>query len=126
MQRDFSSVIDGRFLTPTKTFARVFIAQVFIDFIGYVHDTKTKFGLQGPITVHCSSGSARTGVFIALKIVLDRMHCEGVVDVFQTAKMLRTQRPAMVQTEVKNRNFFTTTLPLRLIFPDSVEILQKC
>lgn len=28
------------------------------------------------------------------------MRYEGVVDIFQTVKMLRTQRPAMVQTEV--------------------------
>ena len=42
----------------------------------------------------------RTGVFITLSIVLERMRYEGVVDMFQTVKMLRTQRPAMVQTEV--------------------------
>lgn len=29
------------------------------------------------------------------------MRYEGVVDIFQTVKMLRTQRPAMVQTEVR-------------------------
>uniref|UniRef100_A0A2I3RU11 Receptor-type tyrosine-protein phosphatase S n=1 Tax=Pan troglodytes TaxID=9598 RepID=A0A2I3RU11_PANTR len=40
-----------------------------------------------------------TGVFITLSIVLERMRYEGVVDIFQTVKMLRTQRPAMVQTE---------------------------
>lgn len=42
----------------------------------------------------------RTGVFIALSITLERMRFEGVVDLFQTVKTLRTQRPAMVQTEV--------------------------
>lgn len=42
----------------------------------------------------------RTGVFITLSIVLERMRYEGVVDMFQTVKTLRTQRPAMVQTEV--------------------------
>ncbi|CAG5864127.1 unnamed protein product, partial [Menidia menidia] len=58
----------------------------FIDFIGQVHKTKEQFGQDGPISVHCS-------------IVLERMRYEGVVDIFQTVKMLRTQRPAMVQTE---------------------------
>uniref|UniRef100_A0A8K9UQB4 Receptor-type tyrosine-protein phosphatase delta n=1 Tax=Oncorhynchus mykiss TaxID=8022 RepID=A0A8K9UQB4_ONCMY len=71
----------------------------FIDFIGQVHKTKEQFGQDGPITVHCSAGVGRTGVFITLSIVLERMRYEGVVDIFQTVKMLRTQRPATVQTE---------------------------
>ncbi|XP_034744831.1 receptor-type tyrosine-protein phosphatase F isoform X18 [Etheostoma cragini] len=71
----------------------------FIDFIGQVHKTKEQFGQDGPITIHCSAGVGRTGVFITLSIVLERMRYEGVVDLFQTVKTLRTQRPAMVQTE---------------------------
>ncbi|XP_053928537.1 receptor-type tyrosine-protein phosphatase F isoform X13 [Cuculus canorus] len=71
----------------------------FIDFIGQVHKTKEQFGQDGPITVHCSAGVGRTGVFITLSIVLERMRYEGRVDMFQTVKTLRTQRPAMVQTE---------------------------
>ncbi|XP_024084878.1 tyrosine-protein phosphatase Lar isoform X3 [Cimex lectularius] len=73
--------------------------EVFIDFIGQVHKTKEQFGQDGPITVHCSAGVGRTGVFITLSIVLERMQYEGVVDIFQTVRILRTQRPAMVQTE---------------------------
>ncbi|XP_014911103.1 receptor-type tyrosine-protein phosphatase delta isoform X7 [Poecilia latipinna] len=71
----------------------------FIDFIGQVHKTKEQFGQDGPIAVHCRAGVGRTGVFITLSIVLERMRYEGAVDIFQTVKMLRTQRPAMVQTE---------------------------
>ncbi|CAH0729535.1 unnamed protein product, partial [Brenthis ino] len=71
----------------------------FIDFLGQVHKTKEQFGQDGPITVHCSAGVGRTGVFITLSTVLERMQYEGVVDVFQTVRTLRTQRPAMVQTE---------------------------
>ncbi|VVC24817.1 Hypothetical protein CINCED_3A017850 [Cinara cedri] len=74
-------------------------AEGFIDFIGQVHKTKTQFGQEGPITVHCSGGVGRTGVFVSLSIVLERMQCEGVIDLFQTIRILRTQRPAMVQTE---------------------------
>jgi len=74
----------------------------FIDFIGQVHKTKEQFGQDGPITVHCSAGVGRTGVFITLSIVLERMQYEGVLDVFQTVRILRSQRPAMVQTEVRN------------------------
>nr|XP_022917798.1 tyrosine-protein phosphatase Lar isoform X3 [Onthophagus taurus] len=71
----------------------------FIDFIGQVHKTKEQFGQDGPITVHCSAGVGRTGVFITLSIILERMQYEGVVDIFQSVRILRTQRPAMVQTE---------------------------
>ena len=47
-----------------------------------------------------SAGVGRTGVFIALSIALERMQYEGIVDIFQTIRIMRTQRPAMVQTEV--------------------------
>ncbi|CAF3445160.1 unnamed protein product [Rotaria socialis] len=71
----------------------------FIDVIGQVHKTKEGFGQDGPIVVHCSAGVGRTGVFLTLSIVLERVRYEGVIDVFQTVKLLRTQRPALVQTE---------------------------
>ena len=54
------------------------------------------------VVTQCSAGVGRTGVFVTLSIVLERMRYEGVVDMFQTVKMLFTQRPAMVQTEVQN------------------------
>ena len=57
--------------------------------------------LKSMFFIYFSAGVGRTGVFITLSIVLERMRYEGVVDMFQTCKMLRTQRPAMVQTEVR-------------------------
>ncbi|XP_032806580.1 receptor-type tyrosine-protein phosphatase alpha-like isoform X1 [Petromyzon marinus] len=51
-----------------------------------------------PITVHCSAGAGRTGTFCALCTILERVKTEGILDVFQTVKSLRTQRPHMVQT----------------------------
>uniref|UniRef100_A0A6I8P1R3 Receptor-type tyrosine-protein phosphatase alpha n=1 Tax=Ornithorhynchus anatinus TaxID=9258 RepID=A0A6I8P1R3_ORNAN len=53
-----------------------------------------------PITVHCSAGAGRTGTFCALSTVLERVKAEGILDVFQTVKSLRLQRPHMVQTLV--------------------------
>ena len=50
-----------------------------------------------------SAGVGRTGVFITLSIVLERMQYEGVVDVFQSVRALRTQRPAMVQVKKKKK-----------------------
>ncbi|XP_065657512.1 tyrosine-protein phosphatase Lar isoform X12 [Hydra vulgaris] len=49
--------------------------------------------------VHCSAGVGRTGVFIALTNLIERVKVEGLVDVFQTVKKLRYQRTAMVQTK---------------------------
>ncbi|KAF3853756.1 hypothetical protein F7725_014444 [Dissostichus mawsoni] len=42
----------------------------------------------------------RTGTFIALSNILERVKAEGLLDVFQTVKSLRMQRPHMVQTVV--------------------------
>ncbi|KAE9553433.1 hypothetical protein FO519_003346 [Halicephalobus sp. NKZ332] len=74
-------------------------AESFLDFVSQVHKTKTQFGVNGPICVHCSNGGGRTGVFIALAIIIDRMNLEHVVDVFTTVKLLRTERPNMVETK---------------------------
>lgn len=48
----------------------------------------------------CSAGVGRTGVFCGVNILIERLKAEAVVDVFQTVKQLREQRPAMVQTKV--------------------------
>lgn len=53
-----------------------------------------------------SDGVGRTGVFSSLFIVLERMRSEGVVDLFQTVKLLRTQRPAMVQSQASENSLF--------------------
>ncbi|XP_063716730.1 receptor-type tyrosine-protein phosphatase S-like isoform X1 [Symsagittifera roscoffensis] len=85
--------------------------QAFVEFIRYVEEAKSSLGLPiSPVVVHCSSGSARSGVYIALKMVLDRMENEAIVDVFQTVKLLRTQRPAMVQTEDQYEFIYQTAL----------------
>lgn len=48
-----------------------------------------------------SAGAGRTGTFCALSTVLERVKAEGILDVFQTVKSLRLQRPHMVQTLVR-------------------------
>uniref|UniRef100_A0A8C6VWG9 protein-tyrosine-phosphatase n=2 Tax=Nothobranchius furzeri TaxID=105023 RepID=A0A8C6VWG9_NOTFU len=53
----------------------------------------------GPIAVHCSAGAGRTGCFIAVDIMLDMAENEGVVDIFNCIRELRSQRVNMVQTE---------------------------
>uniref|UniRef100_A0A8D3CJH9 Receptor-type tyrosine-protein phosphatase epsilon n=1 Tax=Scophthalmus maximus TaxID=52904 RepID=A0A8D3CJH9_SCOMX len=68
-----------------------------IDIIAAVQRQQQQSGNR-PIIVHCSAGAGRTGTFIALSTILERVKAEGLLDVFQTVKSLRMQRPHMVQT----------------------------
>ncbi|XP_077437621.1 receptor-type tyrosine-protein phosphatase epsilon-like isoform X2 [Vanacampus margaritifer] len=68
-----------------------------IDIIASVQRQQQQSGNR-PIVVHCSAGAGRTGTFIALSNILERVKAEGLLDVFQTVKSLRMQRPHMVQT----------------------------
>lgn len=58
-------------------------------------------GLQCVSACVHSAGAGRTGTFCALSTVLERVKAEGILDVFQTVKSLRLQRPHMVQTLVR-------------------------
>ena len=62
--------------------------------------THNKRGLLCVSVCVCSAGAGRTGTFCALSTVLERVKAEGILDVFQTVKSLRLQRPHMVQTLV--------------------------
>ncbi|XP_014010169.1 receptor-type tyrosine-protein phosphatase epsilon isoform X2 [Salmo salar] len=68
-----------------------------IDIIASVQRQQQQSG-NHPIIVHCSAGAGRTGTFIALSNILERVKAEGLLDVFQTVKSLRMKRPHMVQT----------------------------
>ncbi|KAG7236848.1 hypothetical protein INR49_000152 [Caranx melampygus] len=48
------------------------------------------------------AGAGRTGCFIAVDIMLDMAENEGVVDIFNCIRELRSQRVNMVQTEGNN------------------------
>ncbi|CAI4231085.1 unnamed protein product [Auanema sp. JU1783] len=85
-------------------------AEMFIDFIQQVHRTKAQFGADGPIAVHCISGAGRTGVFVALSILLDRMRLEHVIDVFTTVKLLRTERQSMVRDKEQYEFLYQASL----------------
>ena len=57
---------------------------------------------HGPMVVHCSAGVGRTGTFIAIDILLQRMQeAECVINVQEVVCRMRAQRNLMVQTNVR-------------------------
>lgn len=52
-----------------------------------------------------SAGAGRTGCYIVIDIMLDMAEREGVVDIYNCVKALRSRRINMVQTEVRQFSF---------------------
>ena len=66
--------------------------------------------LSIPVHVLCisfSDGMSRSGTFITCMSEIERVKVEGGVDIFQTVKAARTQRPHMVNTSVSYCNSVT-------------------
>ncbi|XP_033016050.1 receptor-type tyrosine-protein phosphatase-like N isoform X3 [Lacerta agilis] len=57
-------------------------------------------GRSCPIVIHCSDGAGRTGTYILIDMVLNRM-AKGVkeIDIAATLEHVRDQRPGMVRTK---------------------------
>lgn len=53
----------------------------------------------GPIISHCSAGIGRTGAFIVIDCMLERLRYQNTVDIYGCVTQLRAQRSYMVQTE---------------------------
>eukprot|EP00731_Ephydatia_muelleri_P037068 Em0390g1a len=67
-----------------------------------------------PIVVHCSG---RSGMFCAITIVTQQCKTEGVVDVFQAVKSIRSQKPGAVLTE----NQYQLILKIVIVFLDQYD-----
>lgn len=75
-------------------------ASSMLKFVRHVRDHVTP--TQGPMVVHCSAGVGRTGTFIAIDILLQRMQeVGGMVNVQEVVCRMRAQRGNMVQTTVR-------------------------
>ena len=53
-----------------------------------------------PLLVHCSAGVGRTGTFVVLDTMLERMKKEKSLNVYEFVKQLRTERVFLVQSMV--------------------------
>ncbi|XP_043501745.1 tyrosine-protein phosphatase 69D-like [Polistes fuscatus] len=53
---------------------------------------------SGSLVVHCSYGSDRSSMFVALSILVQQLQTEKRVDIFTTTKKLRSQRHGMIST----------------------------
>ena len=56
------------------------------------------------ILVHCSAGVGRTGTFITLDYMLERLKHEDTINIYEFVSQLRQQRVSMVQTLVSYKN----------------------
>ncbi|XP_051555699.1 receptor-type tyrosine-protein phosphatase N2-like isoform X2 [Myxocyprinus asiaticus] len=73
-------------------------SQTLLDFRRKVN--KCYRGRSCPVIVHCSDGAGRTGTYILIDMVLNKMS-KGAkeIDIAATLEHLRDQRPGMVQTK---------------------------
>ena len=68
-----------------------------IEFIRRVrHDYKS----DRPILVHCSAGVGRTGTYITLDSMLERIKETDNINVYEFVRNMRAKRVLMVQTQV--------------------------
>ena len=62
------------------------------------------YSRQDLLLVHCSAGVGRTGTFITLDSMMERIKTEDTINIFEFVIDLRKQRVLMVQTLVKVNN----------------------
>ena len=67
--------------------------------ISFIQQIRKAHPPEGPpLLVHCSAGVGRTGTFIVLDTMLQRMRAEDNLNIYEFVTQLREQRCSMVQT----------------------------
>jgi protein tyrosine phosphatase len=56
---------------------------------------------KGPMMVHCSAGVGRTGTFIVIDTMMEKLEDQQPIDIYSCVTSLRTKRQEMVQSEVQ-------------------------
>ncbi|XP_067027504.1 receptor-type tyrosine-protein phosphatase S-like isoform X3 [Acropora muricata] len=70
-------------------------AQCILDMISMVEQSQRKTS-NAPLVVQCSDGVGRSGTFCAILSVIERLKSEQVIDVCQSVKVIRVNRPKAV------------------------------
>ena len=102
----------GAFLTPTKKFH--FKAEV----MRLLTNIKSKLAVLSFSIGTEDSCSANT--LPTLRVLIERLKAEGLVDVFRTVKRWRSQRPAMVQTKYQYEFIY------KALAQGAEELFDKC
>ena len=77
------------------------VPQFATSLIGFIRRVRSGYNKGGPpMLVHCSAGVGRTGTFIVLDTMLERMEHEKNVNVYEFLRSMRAKRIQMVQTQV--------------------------
>ncbi|CAL4068370.1 unnamed protein product, partial [Meganyctiphanes norvegica] len=71
----------------------------FIYFILEIRRTRKKLRAKGPIVVHCSPGTGRTGTFLANDLCMRQFEEQRTVDIPRTVYAIRRDRAGAVQTK---------------------------
>ncbi|CAB3989657.1 receptor-type tyrosine- phosphatase F-like [Paramuricea clavata] len=69
-----------------------------VKILSEVEESQRAAEKKGPVTVICSDGAGRSGTYIAISNLVDRVKVVQVIDVFQCVKLIRTKRPQFVET----------------------------
>ena len=64
---------------------------------------------HGPVVIHCSAGVGRTGTFIAIDVMLQKMAAKDNLNIQEFVCRMRAQRAYMIQTSVRR---YKISLPL--------------
>ena len=63
-----------------------------------------------PLVVHCSAGVGRTGTFVMLDSMMDRLKVEDSINVYEFLRQMRSKRMYMVQTLVSDIYIYIYTV----------------
>jgi len=76
---------------------------ILYEFMATIRQNSTKLDNRGPVVVHCSAGVGRTGTFIAIENIIEKVHKNMPIDVFNTVLDIRKNRVNMVQNQFQYR-----------------------